>query len=630
MGLLLSILVGCVGVLELLSSLKRVSNEASISSSGPTTPCLSYHGPEIDNPSFHDSLCGISHSGDIPVPKSARRKLENLHEYSLRVRSELRSFGGSDWSTLSDCSTRDLLSPSRTDSRHSLNFDLLPEDQEDVWTGRGSTRVEGTTIFIEYDDPAGNDDKAVIEEITDHEVARLTTGTATIADHPDRYVRIPTPIPSGMASEFSRSNSSLDHCGSFDNESGNELPTRLSFDQAPIVLGRYGDDGSSLSPGSSIDEGDDVSSRVRKKGFTRISRSRSPEVTKTGHRDHVVVKSAPKFLTNEVNMGYEVSMNESQRVSSEAGTSMEQVEGGSAKSLGTTQKRIRSSRSTSTVLRKPTRLKSKNAEISKSADNLTGKRTKRQREPERRRSDISVQTIKREDSLRDEWTNTSPTDSEVSLYASRTSVSVEVQTSFDDQPLSTGGIDDYRSTMSFEMPVIGLSESRRDVGVKDRDTIGRKAFKNRRFANAIATKSRSLDDYSTTNTNWAPVEIGPTLVGALNEPTIDNRKKIDANEQRAESNGWRSRGKDTAGEQKRTSSFTEEDSVDEEFLDAEEASTSVSGGGPIEYCIPSTDESDKPFWVNSTPPMNCSELPPSPDTQAETLSLECVDAKLHT
>ena len=603
MGLLLSILVGCVGVIELLASLKQVSTEVSNTSTGPSSPCLSYHGATTEIPSFHDSLCSISHSGDIPVSGSARRKLENLHEYSLRVRSELKSHGGADWSTMSDCSTRDLLSPSRTDSRLSLNYDLVLDNDEDAWKNSVARSAidQETMIVVEVDRATEPDDNLVIEEINEPEVMALTKLTATGVD---KYVRIPTPIPLGISQEISRSNSSLDVSSSFDNESGNEAPTKKSFDQVPIVLSRNDDDTSSSSPQSSIDERDDISSRVRKRGFIRISRSRSPDVTKnhTVIRDHVVIKSTPQFLMSDIKLDDDNFTKNSADVSYVDGPSVivDEVDAVPFRSSDCVQRRNRSEkgRNSSTILRKPTRLKSKNAEISKSAENLAGRteRSKRHRDPKRRKSDISVQTMKREDSLRDEWTNTSPTGSEISLSASRTSISVQVQTSFDEPGHTTfGGTEDSQSFMSFDIPVTELSRSKRDGGMKDRDHFGRRAFKNRRFPTSITSKSRSLDDCTTNH--WLPGEQDASVLGAHDKSTWDNRKRLETMEPHVENNGWGSSRADTRDRYLGTSRSTEEESVDEEYVDAEEASTSLSGNGPIEYCIPSTDESDKPFWV---------------------------------
>lgn len=599
MGLLLSILVGCVGVLELLSSLKQVSNEVSNSAAGTTSPCLSYHEPSTEIPSFHDSLCSITHSGDIPVSGSVKRKLENLHEYSLRVRSELKSAGGSDWGTLSDCSTRDLLSPSRTDSRHSLaNLDPSNpnNDEDDAWRTLLSVLPTHQTaaIFIEDETTQETNERVTIKDISDLEVEEFITKGLVPAKTVDQYVRVPTPIPLGLSQEISRSNSSLS--SSPDADSGNQAPTRTSFDQASGISTAY--DKSSSSAESSIIKDDDLSSRVKKRGFITISRSRSPDFKNSLSQEQIFIKSGAKLLINQVQMVQD-SLQAASGIDSGSVTSETQVDGTQTRASESSQRRSRSdkTRGTSTVLRKATRLKSKNAEISKSAENLTtakGKRTKRQREPERRKSDISVQTIKQVDSFRDEWTNTSPTNSEASIGASRTSVSVQVQTSFDDK--SPG------DSPSFEIPVIGLSESQRDIGMKDRDHFGRRAFRNRRFPTSIVPKSRSLDDY-TNNSHWVVGDV--RRFGVSNDTTRDSHERFEEKIETIRANEFRDR-KFTANEQRYelrepTRLCEDESSMDEEFVDAEEASTSLSGGGPIEYCIPYNEESDKPFWVNSTP-----------------------------
>ncbi|XP_014219059.1 calponin homology and LIM domain-containing protein isoform X1 [Copidosoma floridanum] len=104
------------------------------------------------------------------------------------------------------------------------------------------------------------------------------------------------------------------------------------------------------------------------------------------------------------------------------------------------QKKLhRTTKSTSAVASKRSaKLKCKNTELGKSAENLTTiKRTKRQRDPERCKSEIQIRDVaaNRNNVRRDEWTNTSPIGSECTLSraSSKRSISVLIQTSFEDR-----------------------------------------------------------------------------------------------------------------------------------------------------------------------------------------------------
>ncbi|KAK0087654.1 hypothetical protein PV325_000461 [Microctonus aethiopoides] len=542
MGLLLSILVGCVGVIELLACLKHVTDDIKIS----PAPCLSYHNSIIGNPSYHDSLCNISHSEEIRIPQSTRTKLENLHEYSLRMRSELRSRGYGDGSTLSEFSSHDLFGMSRADSRLSLDFDFIVRDAETRWNGIVDTSVidkEMRTIIINVDQSLKEiNDKLILEEICQPDTKQMTLKTIENLECP----RSLTPIPLAMSQEFSGSNSSLDLITSFDNDSGNELPSRELFEHVPVIIRRY--NGSSSTPRSSCEEVSQVTKRLKKKEFPKKIESKSLDQLLNNLVDPQMERS--KFISDD-NLFTESNENIEER-----GSSL------SRRSTKKNSKTIGSSRGSS-ILRKPTRLKSKNAEVSKSAENLIGKKiTKRQRNPERRKSDISIQTTT-SDSYRDEWTNTSPTDSErSSISHSRSSVSVQVQTNFDS--------DDDK--FLFNVP---LSESKRDVS-NLRDS--RKSFINKRFP-----KSRSLDDnYKILNVKRENSQI-PYQNLEYERREASRNSTIDCCV--ASSNGLQSQTRQSA----------EEDSLDEEFLDAEDESSSRSG--PIEYCIPNL-ESSKAFWVN--------------------------------
>ncbi|XP_076630731.1 four and a half LIM domains protein limpet isoform X4 [Colletes latitarsis] len=539
MGLMLSVLIGCVGVLELLACLRHVSDSVIITINQPATPCLSYHEQTNDNASTHDSICSYSHSTEARMTRGAKQKLENLHEYSLRIRSQLRSRDKNfDYGTLSECSLpRDYFHGSRAspDSRLSPDFEYLVqaseielEDDEkrvDVETFYGDAiENQRTDKNVDYSLPGDyfqdsqaspdsrlspdfehlaqarpqieieNDEKrldasyeeAIENQRTDKNVdyslpgdyfqdsqaspdPRLSPdfehlvqarpqielkdddkrldGETSYEDaienqrtenssrdrplsvatpEPDKYVRVPTPIPFDAEEDYSSLGVSSDVGTSFDNDSGNEAPTMRS-------INRYE---SPSDAGSSRDESDDR--EILKRRPFRKSHSRSPD---------------PMRCLRSIQAKTEAPRGSSQR-----------KKGG---------------KSSSTIVRKPTRLKSKNAEVSKSAESLLARKSKRHREPERRKSDIASTA-----SFRDEWTNTSPLGSPaLSRSESRKSVSVQVQTSFEE----------ILAGLESENSVVGLSESKRDLSSRDR--YGRRSFfKNRRFGGS--TSRDKVDDES--------------------------------------------------------------------------------------------------------------------------------------
>ncbi|XP_076177255.1 four and a half LIM domains protein limpet isoform X3 [Ptiloglossa arizonensis] len=513
MGLMLSVLVGCVGVLELLACLRHVTDGVIITINQPATPCLSYH-EQNDNVSTHDSICSYSHSSDANVPRGAKHKLENLHEYSLRIRAQLRSRDKNfDYGNLSECSLpRDYLSGARLtpDSRLSPDFNYLveasesgdvglgPEDgRSELEDGRselenarlglenarlelengrleledGRSKLEDCRLELE-DAKSGLEDARLGLEDTRLELENgglqleddyerrfealyLETETQRVENssrdrplsvttpEPDKYVRVPTPIPFDPEEDkYSSSGASSDVGTSFDNDSGNEAPTMKTFDQIPVIS-RY----ESLSDGESSRDEFEEREKLPRRPF-RKSHSRSPDPTRS--------------IAIEENLG-EIEM---------------KLEG-----IRVTVPRKRIGKSTSTIVRKP-RLKSKNSTVSKSAENLTAKKSKRHREPERRKSEITAQSF-----YKDEWTNTSPLGSPtvLSRSGSRKSVSVQVQTSFDETLGSVETPVEYESSA-----VVGLSESRKDLSSRDR--LGRKSsFKNKRFGSS-GSRDKVVDD----------------------------------------------------------------------------------------------------------------------------------------
>ncbi|XP_076398167.1 four and a half LIM domains protein limpet isoform X3 [Megachile rotundata] len=492
MGLMLSILIGCVGVLELLACLRHVSDGVVIRINQPATPCLSYHEPS-DNQSTHDSICSFSHSSDVKLPRGAKHKLENLHEYSLRIRAELRSRDKNyDANTLSEWSSREILGEYRQspDSRLSPDFNYLVEASELQEDAEDKVRLERETS---YEDAAEN---------WRLESSSRDRPLSVVTPEPDKYVRIPTPIPFGLDDELSSSGASSDVGTSFDNDSGNEAPTMKSVETIPVIK-RY----KSPSDGGSSIESDSNDKRKSRKMFRR-SHSKSPEAK--------IEDSSPAKTETSEKLDVQETKVASQR------------------------KRIKSS---STIVRKPTRLKSKNAEVSKSAENLTSRRSKRHREPERRKSDISMQRKE----LRDESTNTSPMGSPV-LSRSESRKSVQVQTSFDDE------LTDEMVLAELEGSVVGLSESRRDRA--------RRSFKNRRSVSTSRDKADdSPDVFSVTN-----------ATASVERPPKDTKRllKISSFEEADEEDYRRVRAilDSEPGRRKESKSFSSFD--DEDYWDAED------------------------------------------------------------
>ena len=151
MGLLLSVLIGCVGVLELLACLRDATNGVPLVIEY-SAPCLFYH--HFDSIKFSSDNCtsSISPSSQPSFPINIKHKLENLHEYRLRIQNDLLSIGGRYEITLSDSSTRDLLSVYRPESRLSDDFEtkifrcVEVEETSDAETKSGFT-VWNTGLF---------------------------------------------------------------------------------------------------------------------------------------------------------------------------------------------------------------------------------------------------------------------------------------------------------------------------------------------------------------------------------------------------------------------------------------------------------------------------------------------------
>ncbi|XP_011634375.1 paxillin-B isoform X3 [Pogonomyrmex barbatus] len=548
MGLLLSVLVGCVGVLELLACLRHASNSVVISIN-PPTPCLSYHEPSNnDILSIHDSLCSFSHSSDVRLPRDARHKLENLHEYSLRVRSELRSldknFDGR--STLSECSTRYLLGGSRPDSRlspdsrFSPDFSYVVQEDEETWI------VHADRHYNDNDDDDDDDDdeylktKRFLEKINTEIRESLQEVAQSLAPpETKKYVRIPTPIPYARDEEkISASSSEVDT--SFDKDSGNEAPTMKFLDGFPIIK-RYKDSQSA----SSVDESDHEERKIARRALKKSS-SKSPDLSKKSKTVDIPKKT--KTLSNDLT-----------KIESAARATVEKYE---TEKTFVSQRKPKTGKSSTTILRKPTKLKSRNAEVSKSAENLSAKKTRKNRDPERRKSDISVQTVR--DLLRDMSTNTSPTNSpSLSRSESKKSVSVEVQTVLEDILQDDEVLDELDSS------IVGLSESKRDLS--SRGSSARKSFKNKRFRSNSRDQSDSQDKqiYAVTNAIASVERSRRDKMKMLKVSRFEDASEEDYETIRdvifdnsKESNGWKRR------EDSRSKSSLEED--DDIFVDAED------------------------------------------------------------
>lgn len=489
MGLLLSILVGCVGVIELIELLKYKDNEITLKSPA----CLSYHESDTtENLSFHDSICGLSHSSSLNLSKSARCKLENLHEYSLKVRSELRSRGYDDACTLSDFSCRDIFGMSRPDSRASLDFDLPHDDDDDENDEKHSTY----SIDVDNKNDKSINDKYEINKISINE----------------------------LHDKLQSSNSSIDLTTSFDNDdSENELTNNNNKNTS-----------SSTSPQSSTEP-------VHK---SCIKNTKLPTTNYDG--DPLVL-----IQDKSINKNYN--------------------------KLTTINNRKIIKKSTS-ILRKPTRLKSRNADISKSAENIafnnSNKLTKRQRHPERRKSDISVQT---NNQYHDESTNTISNDFNEDISTSRQSISVEVQTTFHD----------YDNLFNeLLLPKTGLKKE--FINKYDKKLLNFNKF----------IKSRSLDDciidYYYDNDKNLENNLPGISVRNISLFDRDNElynwnltKKINSKSCLKISDSQTTNTKTMT----KTMHENEEDSIDEEFLDAVEMVTCEPGS--INDCINSSNETDK-------------------------------------
>ncbi|KAK2582713.1 hypothetical protein KPH14_004983 [Odynerus spinipes] len=551
MGLLLSVLVGCVGVYELLACLGRASDRASILRIESPSTCLSYHDCPQGGFTGHDSLCGIGHSSDLRLSRGAKYKLENLHEYSLKIRSELRSLGSSyDTGTLSECSTRDFLG--ELDSRLDVDLECL-------------------------------------------ECAETTASSLLVKDKlAEGYTRVSTPIPSSYYTKEDQQggeDSSNESEISFDEDSRERATSVTKSLDASVVVEKYKD--SPSSGDESDDDDDDDNDSVIRRPVSR-PKSKSPELSKKAN----YISESPEAEKGEQHLS--------------------------------------TKRSRTTIVRKATRLKSKNAEISKSAENLSAKRSsKRHREPERRKSEISVRTAR--DLFRDEWTNTSPpTSPSLSRSESKKSVDAEVQTYFEEKSLEP----------EEEFPVFGLSESKRDLASRDRRA--KKWLERRRISGGFrsASSETSTEDRvdSFIGHVTAPVAAAAaatTTATATAIACVEKSREPDSDSlkistfQRAERDDYErirdvvlesdSKGRSGGGWRKEkekeveslravvspksTSSF-EDDT--EEYVSAEDVS-STHEKGPTLYTTPDTDR-NKAFWViwkcvDDTPLFRCPVIP---------------------
>ncbi|XP_076281325.1 four and a half LIM domains protein limpet isoform X2 [Lasioglossum baleicum] len=545
MGLMMSVLIGCVGVLELLACLRHVTDGVIITINPPATPCLSYHEQTNDNVSTVDSICSYSHTDNANLPRGAKQKLENLHEYSLRIRAELKS-KDKNFDYLSEYSPRDFFvrAGCTPDSRLSPDFDYLVEVSESG--ERDDRSLEIQEIFdreTSYEDAGEN---LRVEGSSRDRPLNLA------APEPDKYVRIPTPIPFSLIETYSSSDASSDVGTSFDNDSGNEAPTKKTLDSIPLLKRQQ----SPSEGGSSRDESDSLETgRILRKPL-RQSHSRSPDPA-----------------SNQQLIGIEASVE--QAVNTEAVPGEENKSEAPAEGARVSQRK-RNIKSSSTIVRKPTRLKSKTSEVSKSAENLTARRSKRHREPERRKSDISMQRL-----YRDESTNTSPVGSPVlSRSESRKSVSVLTQTSFEELLV------DFEEPLS-ESWVLGLSESRRDL--MSRDRFNRRTFKNKRFGCQDNGRNNSSTN-AHSSFEGAKDTARLLRISSFEEAELEDYERIrDILTTTGDNLPWPESNDNSKKGAAWSSSYDE----DTDYWDAEDVS---AASGPIQYSIPDTDR-NKAFWL---------------------------------
>lgn len=202
----------------------------------------------------------------------------------------------------------------------------------------------------------------------------------------DGYVRVATPIPFGVDDVAVDQKSSSNESSLID--SGNENPVRST------TTATTSHKNGSASDVSSLEETENSDRPVKSKKHVR--RSKTPEF---------FAGSCDDYNDNDE----EDSSNHHKKPHHKISKS-------------------------SAVVRKSTKTKSKTSELRKSADNLsTTRRSKRHREPERCKSDIQIQSVR--NPLRDEWTNTD--DGSFGLgkvsHNKHPSVSVLIQTSFEDK-----------------------------------------------------------------------------------------------------------------------------------------------------------------------------------------------------
>lgn len=576
MGLLMSVLVGCLGVVELLACLRHVSDGLT-PSLGPAAPCLSYHAEISERHTPLNTMCTYSHTRSNKLPKSVRHKLENLHEYSLKVRRELRSLDSHfDERTLSDCSTADILGDSRADSRLSLNDD---DDMRDEWNSNFGS-------YYRLDDPPCEGPAAHNFSVSDSDLDVNSVVQKLGLPAPKKYERIPTPIPFATASDEtwrksrSASTSSSEGKNSFDYDSGNEVPTKNSFDNISAASRSAGSSlsdfnlmRSSVSPMKSVDD------------VTSISRHSSDlvqtsEISRSANDTEILSQSSEIWdedKERQLRNGDACVVGTEKSTTKDVRIDAQEV---------SVDERKKTKRFGTTILRKRTCLKSNNAEISKSAENLNGKKSRRRKDPERRKSDISVQTVNF-DSMRDEWTNTSPPDSDPSRSESRQSISVEVQTSFDE---NISDDEDRGEEEEYNGIAVGLSESRRDMS--SRDNSRKKSFRHKRFSGSVdesknVFRTRTVAPSSSNDEPRKMTQlIRVSSFEEAGEGDYENmRNVLNIDQHKSESRNCLRRNST-----QKTQSEILDDMIDEEFKDAEE--------GMIEYSVPETGN-EKAFWVIS-------------------------------
>jgi hypothetical protein len=349
----------------------------------------------------------------------------------------------------------------------------------------------------------------------------------------DGYVRIPTPIPFDLVDEIS-DNKSSSNPSSFV-ESGNENPTRRKMQEnLSVMIKRYSGSSSDIS---SIEDIEDSTRLACKRIFKR---SRTPEL----RRD-----------------------------------SYDCYDDGETEDVDLERNYYRLSKIASGLSnRKSLRLKAKGAELRRSAENLpTFNRSKRHRELERCKSDMQIQVVR--NIMHDDWTNTLPAsnDDNLSKASSKRSISVLVQTTFDDDNCFKLSESNNTDNLNKEGKLKACTDCCCRCSCK---------------AYEKAKVRRTTQDDS------SEVKSQLLKISSFEEASEDDYEKL-ATGGRQKQLAWK---KDIANaEEKNVKSPNDSESYDDEYIDANEGLPFSEQ--PIQYSVPESGENQS-FWVTSMPLIN--------------------------